>query len=75
MPKTYRVPPAPPHNEGKTIAAWTFAVFTVLGSIGIAFSMVLEQPSLLWAGLGAMVLGCVVAFVLRVMGFGQKAKS
>ncbi len=74
MPKTYLVPPAPPQNEGKTVAAWTFSVLVLLGAILFALGMVTGQSILLLVGVGSMVLAIVVGFILRTAGFGQKAK-
>lgn len=50
MPKTYLVPPAPPQNEGKTVAAWVFSAFVLLGSVLIALAMVTSQNILLIVG-------------------------
>lgn len=74
MPKTYLVPPAPPQNEGKTVAAWVFSVFVLLGSVLIALAMITSQNILLIVGLASVLLALVVGFVLRAAGFGQKAK-
>ena len=56
MPKTYLVPPAPPQNEGKTVAAWTFSALVLLGAILFALGMVTGQSVLLLVGIGAVVL-------------------
>ncbi len=74
MPKTYLVPPAPPQNEGKTVAAWTFSALVLLGAILFALGMVTGQSILLLVGVGSVVLAIVVGFILRTAGFGQKAK-
>ncbi|ANP27718.1 hypothetical protein M3D48_03150 [Dermabacter vaginalis] len=74
MPKTYLVPPAPPQNEGKTVAAWTFSALVLLGAILFALGMVTGQSVLLLVGIGAVVLAIVVGFILRTAGFGQKVK-
>lgn len=74
MPKTYLVPPAPPQNEGKTVAAWVFSACVLLGSVLIALAMITSQNILLIVGLASVLLALVVGFVLRAAGFGQKAK-
>ena len=74
MPTTYLVPPAPPQNEGKTVAAWTFSALVLLGAILFALGMVTGQSVLLLVGIGAVVLAIVVGFILRTAGFGQKVK-
>ena len=74
MPRTYLVPPAPPQNEGKTVAAWTFSALVLLGAILFALGMVTGQSVLLLVGIGAVVLAIVVGFILRTAGFGQKVK-
>lgn len=74
MPKTYLVPPAPPHNEGKTPAAWALAVLVLLGCLGVALGMVLATELYLWVGVGLIVLGFVVGFAMRQAGLGQKAR-
>ncbi|RUP87255.1 HGxxPAAW family protein [Dermabacter sp. HSID17554] len=74
MPKTYLVPPAPPQNEGKTVAAWTFSALVLLGAILFALGMVTGQSVLLLVGIGAVVLAIVVGSILRTAGFGQKVK-
>ena len=74
MPKTYLVPPAPPQNEGKTVAAWVFSAFVLLGSVLIALAMITSQNILLIVGLASVLLALVVGFVLRAAGFGQIGK-
>ncbi|MCT1866132.1 hypothetical protein M3B90_01110 [Dermabacter sp. p3-SID358] len=74
MPKTYLVPPAPPQNEGKTVAAWTFSAFVLLGAVLFALGMITGQSVLLLVGVGSVVLALVAGFILRAAGFGQKAK-
>lgn len=72
MPQTYAVPPAPPHNEGKTVAAWVMTVGVVAGSIVAAFGLALMN--LLVMAVGAIVIAAtvVVSIVLKLAGHGQK---
>lgn len=73
MPKTYAVPPPPPHNEGKTVAAWTLNLGVVLGAILVAVGMVLAQNILMIAGAGVIVLAIVAGVALSMTGMGQKS--
>lgn len=75
MPKTYLVPPTPPHNEGKTPAAWALAVLVVIGVVGISAGMITGQTMFVWVGIGLIVVGLIVGFALRAMGLGQKKKA
>lgn len=74
MSKTYLVPPTPPHNEGKTPAAWALSVLVVLGVIGVSAGMITGQPLFLWVGIGTIAAGLIVGFALRSAGLGQKKK-
>lgn len=75
MPKTYRIPPEPPHNEGKTIAAWTLNLGVVLGVIIVAFGLAQASTALMIAGAVVVVLSLVLGFVLSKAGLGQKKKT
>ncbi|MGY5764443.1 HGxxPAAW family protein [Brachybacterium sp. DNPG3] len=72
MNKTYTVPPPPPHNEGKTVAAWTLTLTVVLGSVLVAFGMVLPMMALIGVGTAVIILGIVAGIVLSIAGFGKK---
>lgn len=72
MNKTYTVPPPPPHNEGKTVAAWTLSFGVVLGSIVVAFGMVLGQTVVIGVGAAVILLGIILGIVLSVAGLGKK---
>ncbi|MBE9404528.1 hypothetical protein M4D54_07695 [Brachybacterium sp. p3-SID1565] len=73
MPKTYAVPPPPPLNEGKTVAAWTLNMGVVLGAVLVAFGMVRSQPTLWIAGIVVILLAIVVGVGLSFVGLGQKS--
>jgi hypothetical protein len=75
MPQTFVVPPEPPHNEGKTIAAWLMTVTSVVGAILFAFGLTLDVPVLLIAGPVVIVVGFLISFVLRQVGLGQKRRG
>ncbi|GAA1486084.1 HGxxPAAW family protein [Brachybacterium fresconis] len=71
MTKTYAVPPPPPHNEGKTVAAYTLNYGVVLGSVVLAFGMVLSMMLLVWIGAGVIAAAIVLGIVLSLAGLGQ----
>lgn len=73
MPKTYAVPPPPPHNEGKTVAAWTLNLGVVLGAVLVALGMVLAQSMYMIAGAAVIALAIVAGVGLSFAGLGQKS--
>lgn len=75
MPQTYLVPPTPPHNEGKTPAAWTLSVLVVLGVLGISLGMITGQILFVWVGIAVIIVGLITGFAMRSMGLGQKKKA
>lgn len=72
MPKTFAVPPAPPHNEGKTVAAWTMTVGVVIGSILAAYGLIVMTATLMVVG--AVIIGATVILssILSMAGLGKK---
>lgn len=75
MPQTYLVPPTPPHNEGKTPAAWTLSVLVVLGVLSISLGMITGQILFVWVGIAVIIVGLITGFAMRSMGLGQKKKA
>ena len=75
MPKTYAVPPQPPHNEGNTVAAWTLTILVVAGAIVFALGMAMAQSTLMMIGGGVIALGIIAGIVLSLAGFGQKRRK
>lgn len=75
MPKTYTVPPAPPHNEGQTVAAWTLVAFVVAGCIGVGLGMALANSMVIIIGVALIALGLVAGFILSKAGFGQTPRK
>jgi hypothetical protein len=71
MTKTYAVPPPPPHNEGKTVAAYTLTFGVVLGSFLIGLGMILPMMLLIWIGIGVCAVSIVAGIVLSLAGLGQ----
>ena len=73
MPKTYAVPPIPPHNEGKTIAAWTLNMGVVLGGVLVAIGMVIGgSVPIIVAGVAVIAIAIVAGVALSLAGFGKK---
>ena len=75
MAKSYRIPPAPPHNEGNTVAAWTLSALVVLGVIIAAVGLAVASTMLIIVGAVIAVLGVVAGLGLSLAGFGQKKKT
>ncbi|GAA1489537.1 HGxxPAAW family protein [Brachybacterium sacelli] len=71
MTKTYAVPPPPPHNEGKTVAAYTLNYGVVLGALLVGLGMVLPMILLVWIGAGVIAVAIVLGIVLSLVGLGQ----
>lgn len=72
MPKTYAVPPPPPHNEGKTVAAWTLNMGVVLGAVIVAVGMVLGDLLPIAVGAGVILLAIIAGVGLSMAGLGKK---
>ncbi|WP_347042468.1 HGxxPAAW family protein [Brachybacterium nesterenkovii] len=75
MPKTYTVPPAPPSNHGRTVAAWLMTVGVVIGSIVAAVGLVLMHTMLMVVGGAVIVATILLSVVLRALGMGQKRRD
>lgn len=71
MTKTYTVPPPPPHNEGKTVAAYTLNFGVVLGSVFIGLGMILPMMLLVWIGVGVIAVSIIAGIALSLAGHGQ----
>jgi hypothetical protein len=62
-------------SHGHTPAAWTGVTIAFIGFCVSGAFMVMAQPAGFWAGLGVVVLGGVVGWVMRGMGLGQPKDS
>lgn len=62
---------APPHNHGRTTAAWTTTWVVVGGTAVASLALVLALTWLFWTGVGIAVGGLVLGKVLSMMGLGQ----
>ena len=75
MPKTYALPPGPPHNHGGTVAAWSLMAGVVLGSVIIAVGMAMSSSLVLIIGAVVIVASLALGLVLRAAGMGQKRRG
>ncbi|MFE6618469.1 HGxxPAAW family protein [Streptomyces sp. NPDC008086] len=62
-------------SHGHTPAAWTGVTIAFIGFCVSGAFMVMAQPAGFWAGLGVVILGGVVGWVMRGMGLGQPKDS
>ncbi|MET9968514.1 HGxxPAAW family protein [Streptomyces sp. NPDC006356] len=58
-------------SHGHTPAAWTGVTIAFIGFCVAGAFMVMAQPAGFWAGLGVVILGGVIGWVMRGMGLGQ----
>ena len=72
MPQTYVVPPSPPHNEGKTVAAWVMTVGVVIGSIIAAYGLIVMSTLFMAIGAAVIVATIILSTVLSMAGLGKK---
>ncbi|WP_058235674.1 HGxxPAAW family protein [Devriesea agamarum] len=75
MTKTYIVPPAPPANHGKTVAAWVMFVGIAAGAIVVAVGIASAQHVVSLVGVIVLAVTLLLSFVLRLAGFGQKRRQ
>ncbi|MFJ8633451.1 HGxxPAAW family protein [Streptomyces sp. NPDC093568] len=58
-------------SHGHTPAAWTGVTIAFIGFCVSGAFMVLAEPAGFWAGLGVVVLGGIVGWIMSSMGLGQ----
>ncbi len=58
-------------SHGHTPAAWTGVSIAFIGFCVAGAFMVMDQPAGFWAGMGVVVIGGVVGWIMRGMGMGQ----
>jgi hypothetical protein len=72
--ETVHLPVAsPPRNHGHTLAAWVTVIVVMSGSVTAALAVLFAIPWLFWVGMAIIVIGGVVGYVLKMLGFGQPA--
>jgi uncharacterized membrane protein len=58
-------------SHGHTPAAWTGVMIAFVGFCVSGAFMVMAQPAGFWAGMGIVVVGGVVGWIMSAMGMGQ----
>ena len=58
-------------SHGHTPAAWTGVIIAFIGFCVSGAFMVMAQPVGFWAGLGLVVVGGIVGWIMSAMGMGQ----
>ncbi|MFG1666666.1 HGxxPAAW family protein [Streptomyces sp. Y7] len=58
-------------SHGHTPAAWTGVSIAFIGFCVSGVFMVLAEPAGFWAGMGVVVLGGIVGWIMSSMGMGQ----
>lgn len=62
-------------SHGHTPAAWTGVTIAFIGFCVAGAFMVLANPAGFWAGMGVVVLGGVVGWVMKIMGLGAPKEA
>ena len=62
---------SPPRNHGHTLAAWVTVIVAMSGALTAALAVLFDIPWLFWVGMAIVVVGGVVGYVLKMLGFGQ----
>jgi hypothetical protein len=62
-------------SHGHTPAAWTGVTIAFIGFCVSGAFMVMAQPAGFWAGMGVVVIGGIVGWVMRGMGLGQPKEA
>jgi hypothetical protein len=62
------------NNHGNTVAAWVTTILALLGSTVASVGFVTSNVSYAIIGIAVTVAAPFVGFVLRQLGYGQKAK-
>lgn len=64
----------PMHSEeighGNSIAAWTLVGISMIGVIVAGVSFAGHNPTMVYAGLGIVVVGLIAGWVMKKAGFG-----
>ncbi|MDO5053185.1 MAG: HGxxPAAW family protein [Pseudoclavibacter sp.] len=61
-------------DEGHSIAGWTSVTVMLVGVLLGALAMWFESQTMLWVGVGLLVVGAVLWPVLKLAGLGPKAR-
>lgn len=63
------------HNDpghGNSPAAWTAVIIMLIAFIGGTLAFWFDQPVLVWAAAGLLVVGVLVGVVMAKLGYGVK---
>ncbi|WP_309103095.1 HGxxPAAW family protein [Microbacterium sp.] len=59
-------------GHGHSPAAWTAVVIMLVGFTAGTVAFCFEQPVLVWASVGIIIIGAIVGWVLAKAGYGVK---
>ncbi|MDT9694514.1 HGxxPAAW family protein [Streptomyces sp. P17] len=62
-------------SHGHTPAAWTGVTIAFIGFCVAGAFMVLANPVGFWAGMGVVVLGGIVGWIMKIMGLGMPKEA
>ncbi|WP_051753292.1 HGxxPAAW family protein [Streptosporangium amethystogenes] len=60
------------HDMGHTVAGWTGSIVCITGFAISGLAMVAASVPFFWAGVGVVVLGGALGWLLHQMGFGKE---
>jgi hypothetical protein len=61
-------------GHGNSVAAWTTVIIILVAtSVGTLFFF-LDEPVLVWASAGLAVVGLIVGYILKSLGYGVGGK-
>lgn len=61
-------------GHGNSVAAWTTVVIILVATTLGTLFFFLDEPTLVWASAGLAVVGVVVGYILKTMGYGVGGK-
>ncbi|WP_326697014.1 hypothetical protein OG909_06560 [Streptomyces sp. NBC_01754] len=62
-------------SHGHTPAAWTGVIISFIGFCVAGVFMVAANPAGFWAGIGVVLIGGVVGFVMKIAGLGMPKET
>lgn len=62
------------NNHGHTVAAWVTTILAIVGSTVASVAFVIANVNVALFGIVVTVVAPFVGFILRQLGYGQKAK-